>query len=509
MSKPKPGLGKGIVRTIVNHHPPLAQSSLQLVPSVSSHYAGTGQRREFSSLGLPAGSSGFVGPSSGSHYGSHSGNGGGLSGSGNGSGNSLGWVSLLPAWDDFGSDIVIPYRANRRHQKSASTSQASSTAPSASSSTGSGSGSALGNRTTATASSSHSKACSNGPSKRGLSTLSVPSPDGLFSLPTQVLWNALDKSPLSFKNTNTPAPFDQNINISIDLFVAPPSPPPTTLRTRSGEAHPALSPTPTSFDTSTAPSQASSSFYTLGIPINQTLEPPSHASDPENSDTSVSSTNNLIFHLGASGLAKERPAFSTQPRNTRPPLPHRPRTFPLPQVAIPAPSELKSVGVGEDAYFARTDGMCIADGVGGWARSGRGGADAGRWSKLLTHFCEAELNDWWEGKEDFLEPEKRNGSGRGSDWAASAWDNASGRASGGSDGESKRVRRPLDPVEIMQRGYEKCLSCFTSEVSHALALMVCTWERTDSSKSTDRQHASWQRYITPPCPLLIWATAAY
>jgi hypothetical protein len=67
--------------------------------------------------------------------------------------------------------------------------------------------------------------------------------------------------------------------------------------------------------------------------------------------------------------------------------------------------------------------MCIADGVGGWARNTKG--DAGRWSRLLTHFCEKEVEAWW----------------------------------------SKKHEKPIDPVEIMQKGYERCLACILDEVS--------------------------------------------
>lgn len=124
------------------------------------------------------------------------------------------------------------------------------------------------------------------------------------------------------------------------------------------------------------------------------------------------------------------------------------------------------MGVGEDAYFARLDGMCIADGVGGWARSGRGGADAGRWSRLLTHFCEVELESWGEGKGHYaldMDPATTNtGKGLATEgWSKKVWE------AGGmkfSTGNARGKRKNVDPVEIMQRGYEKCLSCFMAEV---------------------------------------------
>lgn len=42
-----------------------------------------------------------------------------------------------------------------------------------------------------------------------------------------------------------------------------------------------------------------------------------------------------------------------------------------------------SVGVGEDAYFLRTDSLGVADGVGGW--SGHAGSNPARWSRKLMH----------------------------------------------------------------------------------------------------------------------------
>jgi hypothetical protein len=165
------------------------------------------------------------------------------------------------------------------------------------------------------------------------------------------------------------------------------------------------------------------------------------------------------------------------------------------------------------------DGMCVADGVGGWARSGKGGADAGRWSRLLTHFCEKEVDEWWKGAPEYLssagkgnsadseagKPKERRrirlsiggGGGGGADlsggWAQKVW-KAGERAKEGMMREESR-RRPLDPVEIMQRGYEKCLSCFLKEVSES-----CWDDRiaTDSSfrGSTVLQRVCWRYYTT-------------
>lgn len=115
--------------------------------------------------------------------------------------------------------------------------------------------------------------------------------------------------------------------------------------------------------------------------------------------------------------------------------------------------------MGEDAYFARVDGMCIADGVGGWARSGRGGADAGRWSRLLTHFCEVELGSWSAGRGVYAVDTGSSSSESNGKWSDAAWKNAQDQR------VTKGKKKAVDPVEIMQRGFENCLSCFTSEVS--------------------------------------------
>jgi hypothetical protein len=128
---------------------------------------------------------------------------------------------------------------------------------------------------------------------------------------------------------------------------------------------------------------------------------------------------------------------------------------------IKAPSTLSSVQVGEDAYFARPDSMCIADGVGGWARSGREGSNAARWSRLLTHFIREEIDSWWKGDPIYVESSK--GSGGKKSWS-DAWRDGKTQEDDGLGLEEGMKRRKLDAVEIMQRGFEKCLSCVMSEV---------------------------------------------
>ena len=133
----------------------------------------------------------------------------------------------------------------------------------------------------------------------------------------------------------------------------------------------------------------------------------------------------------------------------------------------------------------------MADGGGGWARSGRGEADAGKWSRLLTHFCEAEVRRWWDGKEEYIEDVMVEG------WAEKLFaanvrfkvklkaEDAAGLPQG-------LRRRKLDPVEIMQKGFEKCLSCFLKEVRLAASLA-------DDREYTARLHAFWHCYTTRSC----------
>jgi hypothetical protein len=64
---------------------------------------------------------------------------------------------------------------------------------------------------------------------------------------------------------------------------------------------------------------------------------------------------------------------------------------------------------------------------------GEGDADPGRFSRLLMHFCEREV-EHWRGR-------VRKGKGKSEEKPA------------------------LDPVEIMQKGYEKCIECVQNEVS--------------------------------------------
>lgn len=184
---------------------------------------------------------------------------------------------------------------------------------------------------------------------------------------------------------------------------------------------------------------------------------------PEQTITSSAAyTSRYIFRTGSCGLAKDRPTMPPRKPSSRATPPPRPRSFPI--LDISPPAIYSSISVGEDAYFARPDGMCVADGVGGWARSGRGGADAGKWSRLLTHFCEAEVRRWWDGKEEYVEDLLADQTWD-KFWPGNTRYKVRLKADDAAGLPQGLRRRKLDPVEIMQKGFEKCLSCFLKEVS--------------------------------------------
>lgn len=89
---------------------------------------------------------------------------------------------------------------------------------------------------------------------------------------------------------------------------------------------------------------------------------------------------------------------------------------------------LQSVQVGEDAYFLRPDSIGVADGVGGWAS--RAGADPALFSRLLMHFCAAEL---------------------------SKFDGLSADELAAQNGKKLREWQDVDPVEVMHTAWERCV----------------------------------------------------
>jgi serine/threonine protein phosphatase PrpC len=89
---------------------------------------------------------------------------------------------------------------------------------------------------------------------------------------------------------------------------------------------------------------------------------------------------------------------------------------------------LRSVQVGEDAYFLRPDSLGVADGVGGW--TSRPGADPALFSRLLMHFCAVEL---------------------------SRYDNLSAADLAADNGSLLSSWAAVDPVEVMHRAWERCV----------------------------------------------------
>jgi serine/threonine protein phosphatase PrpC len=89
---------------------------------------------------------------------------------------------------------------------------------------------------------------------------------------------------------------------------------------------------------------------------------------------------------------------------------------------------LRSVQVGEDAYFLRPDSLGVADGVGGW--TSRPGADPALFSRLLMHFCAVEL---------------------------SRYDNLSATDLAADNGSLLNAWAAVDPVEVMHRAWERCV----------------------------------------------------
>ncbi|KAK4685166.1 protein phosphatase PTC7, partial [Tremellales sp. Uapishka_1] len=413
MSKPKPGLGKGIVRTL-QQHPPLNTTPipLQLAPNI-----GPSHRRSSSS-------SVYISPPSRP---------------------TTAYLSLLPTWDSFSSsdttsDIVQPYTSKSR---SYSTSRVLPIKPMLAQS---------------------------------------------YSTSTAALRNAFD---FSMQSILEQSPFHPSLFIHPshrhgEAFTDPlpsnfppppsPSPPPQTTRSPRPTESEQSSLSSTPLATSSSTSSSSSPSHVLSaqpfLSVNKYRDPPGGIPIVESPDTPATNTysSKLIFHLGASGSAKERvsPPRSASSRAKSPTPPPRPRSFPLPNVT--PPTHLHSTGVGEDAYFARIDGMCIADGVGGWAASGRGGADAGRWSRLLTHFCEVEVAAWWAGAEHYVIEGGKADSGHYNPLAGKnpwTWKTKRGQTDDDSQGlPTGQTRRPLDPVEIMQTGFEKCLACVAAEGIH-------------------------------------------
>ncbi|WVQ94097.1 hypothetical protein IAU59_001175 [Kwoniella sp. CBS 9459] len=522
MSKPKPGLGKGIVRTLaVAQYPPPTSGILTLAPVVGQHQH---QHASGYSTSSAPSASAHLNPNRGvntaSGWPTHpSAPPSSSSSSPSTASSSSSYISLLPTWDQ--NDIVLSYSPTHSHSR-LRTSFKPSALPIAGSSRGVHTHSHSRRYSSVSISPSAFLTPPLPPSfffDRSLNFTSPPTPaqsslDALLASLEMASGgssgNDLGSGSMpgwSTSNTGSSSGSHPNAyahpSTSSDGFSLPPSPPSSSARSsphqplkalRPSESHTVLSaPLPQNgSDTSNNSNSMSLSSHPL-MALHESPAVTYPASESSSDTSTISYSSSLIFHLGASGSPKER--LAPRPRTTkeRPPTPPRVRSFPLPEVD--PPTHITSIAVGEDAYFARPDGMCIADGVGGWSRSGKGGADAGRWSRLLTHFCEEEVGDWWAGKEVYLvqtSSKNRHGSqasgstpdknrtksvhsqaGEGQSqpkqgWAKELWEDrdkikSTATTSGQEGQEKQRERRPLDPVEIMQRGFEKCLACVLAE----------------------------------------------
>ncbi|GAA5844705.1 hypothetical protein JCM11251_007354 [Rhodosporidiobolus azoricus] len=141
---------------------------------------------------------------------------------------------------------------------------------------------------------------------------------------------------------------------------------------------------------------------------------PFHAALPSffGSALSIARRSNLVFRNGAYGIPK--PKFGQQAGSKK----GKERAL---MELREEEEHFLSVGVGEDAYFLRSDSLGVADGVGGW--SGHAGANSARWARKFMHHCSAELSRY-ENIEDELFLQYYE----------------------------------VDPVDVMQRAFEKTLA---------------------------------------------------
>jgi serine/threonine protein phosphatase PrpC len=251
------------------------------------------------------------------------------------------------------------------------------------------------------------------------------------------------------------------------------------------------------------PSQSGSRFNpSPGVASVSTSTTTTNTSDNSSADISTPpsslvsrKTASLVFHPGAYGLAKKRhqpsPSINAGGGDT----------FISPPDEFGNQTLLRSIQVGEDAYFLRNDSLGIADGVGGWSNRKKkrqiisdqgdddvniqaGYADPGMFARLIMGFCEDSLTGYWDRRdEEWLTREgeealKSEGEGgisnktssdsnvqsnqdddNNNEWANRARD----RVSNLTTNLEKPSRRPLSPIEIMQRGFERTMSVVKAE----------------------------------------------
>ncbi|GAA5888580.1 hypothetical protein JCM16303_000879 [Sporobolomyces ruberrimus] len=179
--------------------------------------------------------------------------------------------------------------------------------------------------------------------------------------------------------------------------------------------------------TSTSPQQAtfssnSSTQTTLFSPSasssNNASRVPPHALPSFFGSSSLATPfrGNLVFRNGAYGIPKNT---SQHTRTSSSAKGKEKERQPL-DSDLESGEHCLSVSVGEDAYFLRSDSLGVADGVGGW--SGHAGANPARWARKFMHHCSKEF-ERYENIDD----------------------------------EMFLKYYQVDPVEVMQRAFEKCL----------------------------------------------------
>ncbi|KAI5478432.1 protein phosphatase 2c [Pseudohyphozyma bogoriensis] len=226
--------------------------------------------------------------------------------------------------------------------------------------------------------------------------------------------------PRHFTNAPQPAPSPPDSSVS---FQSTPKHPPTPSTASESSLIPSppyaqipyLSLGANSSSTSPAASQNSSSSSNNSLDRATLFTPSSaHSYAPPplpsffGAALSIARRRNLVFRNGAYGIPKV--SLSTDDGKGK----EKERDSNELEHAL-------SVSVGEDAYFLRTDSLGVADGVGGW--SGHAGANPARWSRKFMHNCSAEL---------------------------ARYENV--------DDELFLQYYEIDPVDVLQRAFEKTLA---------------------------------------------------
>ncbi|GAA5881886.1 hypothetical protein JCM1840_004542 [Sporobolomyces johnsonii] len=172
---------------------------------------------------------------------------------------------------------------------------------------------------------------------------------------------------------------------------------------------------PSSSTASTSQTQQASSSFNPAPATLFSHPPPSHIPSHAlpsffGSALSIARRSNLIFRNGAYGIPKAGEPYDRVSVKGKEKMP-----------VLDESEHYLSVGVGEDAYFLRADSLGVADGVGGW--SGHAGANPARWSRKFMHHCSAEL---------------------------ARYENI--------DDELFLQYYEIDPVDVLQRAFEKSLA---------------------------------------------------